>query len=122
MENEIKKIKVQKRTPSEKQLESLEKARLSKQKKKVIKEHQDSTSFLYPPPYMTGLILLGFGGLAAYSFLKEQKNSQITEQNLPLNQVQESILMTSIVPEAIQTEVIKTINKTKDFFSGSTTI
>ena len=77
MENEVKKIKVQKRTPTEKQLESLEKARLSKQKKKIIKEHTQSTepsSFLSPPPYMTGLILLGCAGLAAYSLLKGQKS------------------------------------------------
>jgi hypothetical protein len=124
MDTEEKKIKIQKRTPTERQLESLEKARLSKQKKKIIKEHQtlESSSFLSPPPYMTGLILLGCAGLVGYSFMREQKSSPITEQNSqPIQQLVAAIstLTKPVEPvEEIQLETT-TPSKTRDFFSGS---
>ena len=132
MENEVKKIKVQKRTPTEKQLESLEKARLSKQKKKIIKEHTQSTepsSFLSPPPYMTGLILLGCAGLAAYSLLKGQKSYPTMEKNYasPIKtlvseavEVVKKTVQPTLEPEEIQMTVVKPVNiPEQDFFIGS---
>lgn len=136
MDTVEKKIKIQKRTPTERQLESLEKARLSKQKKKIIKEHQttESSSFLSPPPYMTGLILLGFAGLVGYSFLKGQENSPITVPNsqpIPApapSPVSRPVSRDKVPPPTgrpveseIQMEIVKP-SKTRDFFSGSTKI
>lgn len=129
MDTVEKKIKIQKRTPTERQLEALEKARLTKQKKKIIKEHQvETSSFLSPPPYMTGLILLGCAGLVGYSFLKGQKSSPITEpSSQPIQQVQQAVanLMKpkkeAEVVEEIQMEIVKP-SRTKDFFSGSTRV
>lgn len=130
MEDSTTKIKVQKRTPTEKQLEALEKARVSKQKKKTIKEHtneQSSSSFLAPPPYLTGLILLGFAGLGAYSLLKGQKNSPTMEQDSvqPTATLAQSLMeiVVPVVPLPIQMELpveVQESPKQKDFFSNST--
>ena len=87
------KIKVQKRTITEKQKEALQKARDSKLKKKVLKDHKDQTSnssdFLYPSPYLMGTVLIGLGGLVAYSYLKPATNSEIIvkKSTTPLNMV-----------------------------------
>lgn len=116
------KIKIQKRTPTERQLESLEKARLSKQKKKIIREHSNSSSFLSPPPYMTGLILLGCAGLVGYSYMKEQKNYPSMVQGLP-KRTPQSVTAEPAEPAKEPKEPKEpNILKTLDFFSGSTRV
>lgn len=79
IESEPVKIKVQKRTPSERQIEALERARKAKLTKKLIKDAMPPPSddfFLKPSRY---LILTGTAaglGLAVYYYLSSQKSSE----------------------------------------------
>jgi hypothetical protein len=107
------KIKVQKRTITEKQKESLQKARDGKSKKKIIREHnKNSSDFLYPSPYLMGTVLLGLGGLVAYSYMKPEMNfeSIVKKSTAQLSMVslesmappkQEKPLVTQETPEPL---------------------
>jgi len=114
------KFKVQKRTPTERQLEALEKARLAKQKKGIITElRAEQSPFLVPSPYLVGTILLGLGGLAAYSWLKPVENSS---GSVKVSRQMEPIELEPIpTPDPSTTEYPKPREdkKTQDFFNGS---
>jgi hypothetical protein len=112
------KFKVQKRTPTERQLEALEKARLAKQKKGIITElRAEQSPFLVPSPYLVGTILLGLGGLAAYSWLKPVENSsglaKVSRQMEPIELEPTPVPITTECPKPREDK------KTQDFFNGS---
>lgn len=118
-----KKIKIQKRTPTERQIEALEKARQTKQKNKLkaeIQKENPSVSFLMPSPYLVGTIFLGLGGLVAYSYLRQETNLETTPrksteiQMEPIPQQEASI----IFPETKN----QPSPATQAFFNGSTKI
>jgi hypothetical protein len=123
-----KKIKIQKRTPTERQMEALEKARLAKQKKGLIKEIQAQNSFLMPSPYLVGTILLGLGGLVAYSYLKPQMSYQTIQENSTENQTNQpppQPIPSQTTPQLPPTIQLQTPQfpqpnqKTQEFFNGS---
>lgn len=128
------KIKVQKRTPTERQLEALEKARHTKQKKKietiVKKEIQDKENpFLMPSPYLMGTIMLGLGGLVAYSYLKQEQSSYNTQETsyIPTPEakhqplIQLSHIVSDPLNEAVYQQHVESL-KTQSFFANATTI
>jgi hypothetical protein len=144
-ETEPKKVKIQKRTPTERQLEQLEKARQSRLKKKIIKEHEqnnkpESNSFLLPSPYLVGTIFLGLGGLVAYSWLKQEESSPTSQEFFGKPQVIQSkpptrvsVKPTTVWEKEIPIEKPKEVKETKEvkkkenprtqeFFKNSTVI
>lgn len=115
----VEKIKIQKRTPTERQLEALEKARLARKKKSILTEIQKETQpFLLPSPYLMGTILIGLGGLVAYSFLRPGQNSENTQQNSISTPPPAPIQMTPV--QVPPTPKLKpTVSpKTEEFFTG----
>jgi len=77
-EPEVVKIKVQKRSPSERQLESVEKARKIKLQKKLLKDAQpEKSDFFLPSQYLIITGIAGFG-LLGYFYLSRQGNSDYT--------------------------------------------
>jgi hypothetical protein len=126
-----KKIKVQKRTPTERQLEALEKARVSKQKKKILKDNAPQSPFLMPSPYLVGTILLGLGGLAAYSCLRPEQSYQTTpetsfkaSQPIQLQELAPPIAIPVAKPVAVTPPSVPkpTNTKTQAFFDNAVTI
>ena len=112
------KIKIQKRTPTERQLESLERARVAKKKKSIRAEiHKETEPFLLPSPYLMGTILIGLGGLVAYSFLKPVQNSENTQRNLSVPVQMEPIQHPVQTPRILPTKPIVS-PKTEEFFNG----
>lgn len=110
------KIKIQKRTPTERQLEALERARVAKKKKSIRAEiHRETEPFLLPSPYLMGTILIGLGGLVAYSFLRPGQNSENMQRNLTVPIV--PVQMEPVTPRLLPTKPLVS-PKTEEFFSG----
>lgn len=121
------KIKVQRRTPSERQMEALEKARKQKAKNKITSEIKKETSFLAPSPFLLATIGLGSLGLVAFYFLKQEtkyENTQPASAGIPApvpapvqeNPVQENPVQQS---QPIPVQPPKISPKTEAFFNGS---
>lgn len=115
------KIKVEKRTVSEKQKEALAKARKSKQTKKILKENSFLDKNLLPSPYLIGTTMIGLGGLAAYYYLKQAKNSETSQEVFMSPPVQmEPVNISQEVSQTKETSLLD--NKIVDFFKGSVKI
>lgn len=117
------KIKIQKRTPTERQLEALERARVAKKKKSIRAEIQkEAEPFLFPSPYLVGTIIIGLGGLVAYSFLKPGQNSENIHRNLMAQTVPTTqnpiIQMVPVTPAPTTPTNMKPSPKTEEFFTG----
>lgn len=83
------KVKVQKRTPTERQLEALDKARKEKLKKKIISDATPliKKDFLFPSPYLVGTILAGSAVLAGYYYMKPVESSGSTQASYKPNYI-----------------------------------
>lgn len=120
------KIKVEKRTITEKQKEALAKARKTKQTKKILKENSFLDSNLLPSPYLIGTTMIGLGGLAAYYYLKQATSSETSPQVYMKPPVQMEVMNSYQDPPKTYQEPPKELsvvdNKIVDFFKGSVKI
>lgn len=104
---------------TEKQKQALAKARLQRQ---INAEKKNQTEiFSFSPSYLVATGVLGFGGLVAYYYLRQQQNSQEWQKNLEdklldlkknmpkLPETIEKIVYTPTEPKIIEKEVIREV-------------